>query len=49
MNSEKENEEETIDEKLDKLIKSQKEEASALKKIIEAINSSINNESEKLN
>ena len=49
MNPEKENEEETIDEKLDKLIKSQKEEASALKKIIEAINSSINNESEKLN
>ena len=49
MNPEKENEEETIDEKLDKLIKSQKEEASALKKIIEAINSSINNESEKQN
>ena len=49
MNPEKENEEETIDEKLDKLIKSQKEEASALKKIIEAINSSVNNESEKLN
>ena len=49
MNPEKENEEETIDEKLDKLIKSQKEEASALKKIIEPINSSINNQIEKLN
>ncbi len=47
MNQEKK--EETLDEKLDKLIKAQKEEASALKKIIEAIQSSIDNESEKPN
>lgn len=47
MNPEKENKEESLDEKLDKLIKAQKEEASALKKIIEAIKSSIDNESEK--
>ena len=47
MNQEKK--EETLDEKLDKLIKAQKEEASALKKIIEAIQSSIDNESENPN
>ena len=47
MNQEKK--EETLDEKLDKLIKAQKEEASALKKIIEAIQSSIDNEIENPN
>ena len=49
MNSEKEETEESIDEKLDKLIEAKKEEASALKKIIESIKSSIDNQSEQAN
>jgi hypothetical protein len=46
MNSEKEQTEESLDEKLDKLIEIKKEEASALKKIIESIKSSIDNQNE---
>ena len=49
MNPDKEKKEESLDEKLDKLIKAQKEEASALKKIIEAIKSSFDNPSEQPN
>ena len=49
MNPEKEKEEESLDEKLDKLIRAQKEEASALKKIIESIKSSIDNQSNQPN
>lgn len=46
MNADKEQTEESIDEKLDKLIEAQKEEASALKKIIESIKSSNDNQNE---
>lgn len=46
MNTDKEQTEESFDEKLDKLIEAQKEEASALKKIIESIKSSIDNQNE---
>lgn len=49
MDPEKDTEEESLDEKLDKLIKTKKEEASALKKIIEAINSSIDKPSNQTN
>ena len=46
MNSEKEQTEESLDDKLDKLIEIKKEEASALKKIIESIKSSNDNQNE---
>ncbi|MDD4597412.1 MAG: hypothetical protein PHW35_05550 [Lentimicrobiaceae bacterium] len=47
MNTDKEtDEDDSIDEKLDKFIEAKKDEASALKKIIESIKSSTDNQSE---